>query len=490
MMQLTMYIDGKWKNPSKDNKRDIINPANGEVIAEAAEGTAEDAKEAISQAKRAFQDGEWPEMAPAERAEYLYRIAAKLDENHDELTRLETLDNGKTHTEASFDVTEAADCFRYYAGLIRAPEGQAVDAPESTHTMVVHEPVGVCGLIVPWNFPLLMSVWKMAPALAAGNTVILKPSEITPVTAVKLFEIFDEAGLPDGVANLLLGHGAVVGNELATSHDVDKISFTGGTETGRAIMKSAAGNLKKISLELGGKSPNIVFQDADLDTAVDHALFGIYFGAGQVCSSGSRILVEESIHDVFVERFAERAKKITVGPGSDPASEMGPLVSEDHMNKVLSYIAKGKEEGANLVCGGNRVQTGALKDGYFVEPTAFTDTTETMRIVQEEIFGPVAVFQTFKDEQDAIRVANNTDYGLAGSVFTQDSAKALRVIKKVRAGITWVNTYHTNFNDFPWGGYKQSGIGRGLGKYGLEEFQEVKQININLQPEPTGWFSE
>lgn len=217
------------------------------MIAEAAEGTAEDAKEAISQAKRAFQDGEWPEMAPAERAEYLYRIAAKLDENHDELTRLETLDNGKTHTEASFDVTEAADCFRYYAGLIRAPEGQAVDAPESTHTMVVHEPVGVCGLIVPWNFPLLMSVWKMAPALAAGNTVILKPSEITPVTAVKLFEIFDEAGLPDGVANLLLGHGAVVGNELATSHDVDKISFTGGTETGRAIMKSAAGNLKNFT---------------------------------------------------------------------------------------------------------------------------------------------------------------------------------------------------------------------------------------------------
>ncbi|TMN21521.1 aldehyde dehydrogenase family protein [Lentibacillus cibarius] len=492
MMQLSMYIDGKWKNTNESERRLISNPANGEVIAEAIEGTVDDAKEAIRSAKRAFQNGEgsWPRMAPAERADYLYKVAAKLEENHDELARLETLDNGKTHTEAGFDVTEAADCFRYYAGLIRAPEGQAADAPESIHTTVVHEPVGVCGLIVPWNFPLLMSVWKIAPALAAGNTIILKPSEVTPVTAVKMFDIFNEVGFPDGAVNLLLGHGAIVGNELATSRDVDKISFTGGTETGRAIMKSAAGNLKKISLELGGKSPNIVFSDANLDTAVDHALFGIYFGAGQVCSSGSRILVEESIHDAFVERFAERAKKITVGPGNDPASEMGPLVSEDHMNKVLSYITKGKEEGAKLVCGGNRIETDALKDGYFVEPTAFTDTTEEMSIVQEEIFGPVAVFQTFKDEQDAIRVANNTDYGLAGSVFTQDNAKAMRVIKKVRAGITWINTYHTNFNDFPWGGYKQSGIGRGLGKHGLEEFQEVKQININLQPEPTGWFSE
>ncbi|ALX50041.1 aldehyde dehydrogenase family protein [Lentibacillus amyloliquefaciens] len=490
MKYLNMFFDGQWTDSKDYKQRDILNPANGEVIAKASEGTAEDAKKAITAARKAFDAGDWPDMAPAERSAFLYRVAAEIDSHHDELTRLETLDNGKTLAEAGYDVSDAADCFRYYAGLIRKPEGQAYDAPDDIQTMVVHEPIGVCGLIVPWNFPLLMSVWKIAPALAAGNTVILKPSEVTPVTAVKLFEIFEAAGMPKGTVNLVLGSGATAGNELAESHHVDKISFTGGTKTGRTIMKAAAGNLKKISLELGGKSPNIVFADADLDTAVDHALYGIFFGAGQVCSSGSRILVEDSIHDQFVERFAERAKNIKVGPGDDTQSEMGPLVSEAHMNNVLDYIAAGKDEGARLVCGGNRIETGAFKNGYFVEPTAFTGTTEDMTIVQEEIFGPVAVFQTFSDEKDAVRLANNTNYGLAGSVFTSDSAKALRVIKKVRAGITWVNTYHTTYNDSPWGGYKQSGIGRSLGTYGLEEYQEVKQINISQQVERSGWFSE
>ncbi|GGK04325.1 betaine aldehyde dehydrogenase [Lentibacillus kapialis] len=490
MMQLNMYIDGQWTDSKEYKQRDILNPANGEIIAKASEGTVEEAKNAIAAARRTFDEGTWPDMAPAERSAFLYRIASEIEAHHNELTKLETLDNGKTHAEAGYDVSDVADCFRYYAGLIRQPDGQAYDGPDQIQTMVVHEPIGVCGLIVPWNFPLLMSVWKMAPALAAGNTIVLKPSEVTPVTAVKLFEIFEAAGLPKGAANLLLGSGAAVGNELAESHQVDKISFTGGTETGRTIMKAASGNLKKISLELGGKSPNIVFADTDLETAVDYALYGIFFGAGQVCSSGSRILVEECIHDQFVERFVERAKKINVGPGNDSQSEMGPLVIEDHMNKVLSYIALGKEEGARLLCGGYRIETDALRDGFFVEPTAFTDTTENMKIVQEEIFGPVAVFQTFSDEKDAIRLANNTDYGLAGSVFTRDGSKALRVIKKVRAGITWVNTYHTSFSESPWGGYKQSGIGRGLGTYGLEEFQEVKQINISQQVEPAGWFSE
>jgi betaine-aldehyde dehydrogenase len=488
MLQLNMYVNGEWKNTAQLEQRDIINPANGEIIARSAEGTVEDAKAAINAAKRAFNDGVWSDIPAVERAAYLYKIADKIDERRDELARLETMDNGKTLAEAGYDVSDSADCFRYYAGLIRTPAGQTYDTADPVQSMVVHEPIGVCGLIVPWNFPLLMSVWKLAPALAAGNTVVLKPSEVTPVTATKLFEIFDEVGLPDGVVNLVLGGGATVGNELAVSHDVDKISFTGGTETGRTIMKAATGNLKKISLELGGKSPNIIFADADFETAVDYALLGIYSGAGQVCSAGSRILVEERIHDQFVERFVERAKQIKVGPGDQSSSEMGPLVSEEHLQKVMSYIEQGQKEGARLVCGGHRLQTRDLSQGYFVEPTAFTDTTEDMRIVQEEIFGPVAVFQKFTDEKDAIRLANDTVFGLAGSVFTGDGAKAIRVIKKVRAGITWVNTYHTTYNEAPWGGFKQSGIGRGLGTYGLEEFQEVKQININQEVEPSGWF--
>nr|WP_239549255.1 aldehyde dehydrogenase family protein [Scopulibacillus daqui] len=482
-----MYINGQWRD-SKE-KRNVINPANGEVIAQAAEGTIEDAREAISAAREAFESGAWSELPAVERANYLLKIADKIEERHDELTKLETMDNGKPHREAGGDISDAASCFRYYAGLIRSPEGgQVYDVPEPVQAMVVREPVGVCGLIVPWNYPLLMSVWKLAPALAAGNTVILKPSEVTPITAVKLFEIFEEVELPKGVANLVLGQGATVGNELAEHKDVDMVSFTGGTKTGRHIMQAATGNLKKISLELGGKSPNIIFADADFETAVDYALLGIYCGTGQICSAGSRVLIEESIYDKFIDRFVERAKKIRVGAGDNEKTEMGPLVSEEHMNKVLKYIEIGKEEGARLVCGGNRLTEGEYAKGYFVEPTAFADAAPDMRIVQEEIFGPVVAFQKFKDEEEAIKLANGTDYGLAGAVFTQDGAKAMRVIKKIRSGITWVNTYHPTYNEAPWGGYKQSGIGRSLGTFGLEEFQEIKQININLQVEPTGWF--
>lgn len=490
MLDLKMYINGEWRDSQNKQKRKIINPANGEIFAEAAEGTVEDTKEAIKVAKETFESGIWSEMPASERASYLFKIADKIDEYSDELVHLETTDNGKTLREARFDVGDAAACFRYYAGLITKPDGQTYHVADPVQAMVVREPIGVCGLIVPWNYPLLMSVWKIAPALAAGNTIVFKPSEVTPVTPTKLFEILEEIELPKGVANLVLGAGPVVGNEIAESHDVDLVSFTGGTKTGKHIMKAAAGNVKKISLELGGKSPNIIFADADFETAVDYALFGIYSGAGQVCSAGSRILVEESIYEKFVERFVERAKQINVGPGDDPASEMGPLVSQEHMEKVLKYIEIGKKEGARLVCGGNRITKNGLNKGFFVEPTVFIDVKPDMRIVQEEIFGPVVVIQKFKDEREAIQLANHTDYGLAGGVFTVDGAKALRVIKKLRAGITWINTYHPTYNEAPWGGYKQSGIGRGLGTYGLEEFQEIKQININLQVEPIGWFSK
>ena len=490
MIDLKMYINGEWRDSSNREKREVINPATGEVIAKAAEGTVEDAKEAIQVAKETFESGIWSDMAPVERASYLFKIADKIDEYASELASLETMNNGKPLREASFDVADAAACFRYYAGLITKPDGVTYAVADPVQAFVVREPVGVCGLIVPWNYPLLMSVWKIAPALAAGNTVVYKPSEVTPLTPVKLFEIFEEVGLPKGVANMVFGLGATVGNEIAESHDVDLISFTGGTKTGRHIMKAATGNIKRMSLELGGKSPNIIFADADFETAVDYALFGIYAGSGQVCAAGSRILVEESIYDKFVDRFVERAKKINVGPGNDPNIEMGPLVSKEHMERVLEYIEIGKQEGARLVCGGNRMIENGLENGFFVEPTVFADVNPSMRIVQEEIFGPVVVIEKFKDENDAISLANSTAYGLAGAVFSNDGAKALRVTKKIRAGITWINTYHNTYNEAPWGGYKQSGIGRALGTYGLDTYQEIKQININLQVEPIGWFSK
>ncbi len=485
-LTLNMYINGEWKKAEK--QRPTVNPATGEVIGYAAEGSVEDMKTAIGAAREAFDSGIWSETSASERADILFKIADKLEEAKEELAALETMDNGKPYREAEADVEDAAACFRYYAGLITKPDGQTYSVPAPMQAMVIKEPIGVCGLIVPWNYPLLMSVWKIAPALAAGNTIVFKPSEVTPVTPTKLFEILESVGLPKGVANLVMGAGDTVGNTLIQDKRVDKISFTGGTVTGKHIMRQAAENVTKVSLELGGKSPNIIFADADFETAVDYALFGIFAGSGQICAAGSRILVEESIAEKFIERFAERAQKIKVGNGMDQEIEMGPLVSEEHMKKVLKYIEIGKQEGARLVCGGNRITSTGLEKGFFVEPTVFSNVTSNMKIVSDEIFGPVVVIQTFKNEKEAIKLANDTEYGLAGSVFTNDGAKALRVIKKLRAGITWVNTYHFTFNEAPWGGYKQSGIGRGLGTFGLEEFQEVKQININLQVEPIGWF--
>lgn len=440
-------------------------------------------------ARTAFDSGIWSATSTAERASYLFKIADEIDKNMEGLVYLETMDNGKTYREAEGDIGDAAACFRYYAGLITKPDGQTYHVADPMQAMVVREPVGVCGLIVPWNYPLLMSVWKIAPALAAGNTIVFKPSEVTPITATKLFEILEKVGLPKGVANMVMGAGPIVGNEIAASNKVDMISFTGGTKTGKHIMRTAADNMKKISLELGGKSPNIIFADADFETAIDYALFGIYAGSGQVCSAGSRILVEENIYDKFVNSFVERAQQINVGPGDNPESEMGPLVSQEHMEKVLRYIEIGKDEGANVACGGRRIMEDGKGDGFFIEPTVFVNVKPDMRIVQEEIFGPVVVIQKFKDEQEAIELANGTDYGLAGGVFTVDGAKAMRVIRKLRAGITWINSYHPTYNEAPWGGYKQSGIGRSLGTFGLEEFQEIKQININLEVEPIGWFA-
>lgn len=485
-----MYIDGEWVLSISGATRGTINPASGEILAVVTEGDERDVRAAVQAAKRAFYKDGWQDTTPQQRADLLLKVAQKLDEKRSELAVIEMKDNGKPLRETEYDVNDTIECFKYYAGIASKPHGQTFGVPDgSMQTMVVREPIGVCGQIVPWNYPLLMCAWKMAPALAAGNTIVFKPSEITPLSAIELFRIFDETGFPKGVVNLVLGAGATVGHEIASNMDVEKVAFTGGTKTGRSIMQAAAGNLKNISLELGGKSPNIVFEDADFETAVDYALFGIFCNQGQVCSAGSRLLLQDSIYEKFVARLVERAEKIKVGPGDDPESEMGPLISEVHMEKVLAYIAAGHAEGAVLLCGGNRILGKGLDRGYFVEPTIFTDVNPEMRIVKEEIFGPVLVIQKFSTEKEAVDMANDTVYGLAGGVFTSDGAKALRVIKKLRAGITWINSFNPTFNEAPWGGYKQSGIGRELGTFGYEEYTEVKQININLNPSPIGWFS-
>lgn len=487
------YINGEWVPALSGKTRKVINPANGEVIAETAEGGAEDAKLAITAAKEAFYGkGEWRRMDSQKRADIILKIAELMEKRRDELAKTDTLDNGKPLREAEGDVDDAIHCFKYYAGMIKAPYGGVYDVNDNfgtMHSYTIHEPVGVCGQITPWNYPLLMAVWKIAPALSAGNSIVFKPSSNTPLSCVILFEIMDEAGLPKGTVNLVMGAGQTVGNEIAASNDVDMVTFTGSTEVGQDIARAAIGNLKKVGLELGGKSPNVIFADADFEGAIEWAMIGIFFNQGEVCSAGSRIIIEESIKDKFVERLARRANAMTLGNGLDNP-DMGPLVSEAHMNTVLKYIDIAKAEGATCVCGGYRYIEGECAKGFYVRPTIFDHCTSDMTIVKEEVFGPVVTIQTFQTEEEAIALANDTIYGLAGAVFTTDGARALRVIKEIRAGITWINCYNPTYNEAPWGGYKMSGYGRELGVQGLEEYQEVKQININLNPGIVGWYEE
>ncbi|GIO08878.1 betaine-aldehyde dehydrogenase [Brevibacillus reuszeri] len=483
-----MYIDGEWVYSQSQETFPVLNPATGETIANVTKGGREDAQRAIAAARRAFDESGWAESHARQRAEVLSRVADLIEQRTDEFAKLDTQNNGKPLRESTYDVSDAVNQFRYYAGLCTKPNGQTYDVPDDIQALVVREPIGVVGAITCWNYPLVMNAQKLAPALAAGNTIVLKPADLTPLTTILLFECLEQAGLPAGVANLVTGPGSEVGDEISKNELVDKVAFTGGTDTGIAIMKNAADTVKKLSLELGGKSPNIVFADADFETAVDYALYAIYANQGEVCSAGSRLILEESVYDRFLDRLVERAKKIVVGNGMNEETEMGPLISESHMNRVLSYIQLGVEEGAKLLCGGNRLVENGLGKGFFVEPTILEAADPSLRIVQEEIFGPVLVVQKFRSEEEAIRLANGTKYGLAGAVFTNDGAKAQRVIRKLRAGITWINTYHPTFNEAPWGGYKQSGIGRELGTFGYEAYTEVKQININLQVKPTGWF--
>ncbi|NJP38668.1 betaine-aldehyde dehydrogenase [Alkalicoccus luteus] len=488
-LTLKNYINGEWVDAKSGETRDIINPYNQEVIATVPEADETDTKEAIAAAREAFDNGEWPETPATERGAIVRRIAELIERDKEELAYLESLDTGKTMDESRGDMDDIAGVFRYYAELADKNGGELIDSPvPNSVSKVVHEPVGVCGQITPWNYPLLQASWKLAPALATGNTLIMKPSEITPLTTIKTFALMEEAGVPKGVANLVLGAGATVGNELSTSNDVDLISFTGGIETGKKIMQAASGNVKKLALELGGKNPNVIFADADFDLAVDQALNGVFFHAGQICSAGTRLIVEESIHDAFVEALVERVKKFRIGSGFDEDTQMGPLISAEHLAKVEKYVETGRKEGATIAVGGGRPEDPELQNGFFYLPTIFTGCTTDMNIVQEEAFGPIITVETFTSEQEAVKLANDSIYGLAGGVFTQDTVKAERCAAKMRMGTVWINEFNLYFPHAPWGGYKQSGIGRELGRLGIEEYTETKHIFQNLKPEPLHWF--
>lgn len=487
------YIDGEWIEGSSKIKKLVINPATEETLAVIIDSTREDTQQAIDAAKRNFYEiRTWRDKCPQERADLMLRLAEEIDQHKKQLAECESRNNGKPLREAECDIDDAVHCFRYYAGLINKPCGSVYQVNQGfgkMHSYTIHEPIGVCAQITPWNYPFLMAVWKIAPALAAGNSIVFKPSSNTPLSTIALFELLHSVGVPHGTANLVIGSGGVVGKQLAESHDVDMISFTGSTPVGQSIAAGAVGSLKRVGLELGGKSPNVIFADADIERAVEWAMVGIFFNQGEVCSAGSRIIIEQSIKDQFVTRLAERANALTLGnPLNNP--DMGPLVSKAHMETVLRYIALGKAEGAKCVCGGERYLTGECASGYFIRPTVFAECTADMCIVKEEIFGPVVTVQTFTTEAEAIAMANDTPYGLAGAVFTTDGARALRVIGEIRAGITWVNCYNPTFNEAPWGGYKMSGLGRELGVHGFSEYQEIKQVNINLSVEPLGWYTD
>lgn len=489
MIRKKMYIDGEWVDARSGAKSQSLNPCDGTPVAEVPEGNREDARAAIAAARRAFDHDGWPQTPAAERGALLFALAQLIERDREELAELETLDTGKTLEESRWDMDDIAGIFRYYAGLADKDGGEVIESPvPDTTSMVVREPVGVCGQISPWNYPLLQASWKMAPALAAGCTIVMKPSEITPLTTIKITELAEEAGYPKGVVNLVLGPGSAVGDELASSQDVDLISFTGGIVTGKKIIQAASSNVKKIALELGGKNPNIIFADADFDLAVDYALNGVFFHAGQICSAGARVMVEDAIYDDFVAALKARIEKIVVGKWTDDATQMGPVISAEHLAKVEEYVEIAREEGAKLLAGGKRPDDPALQDGYFYMPTLFGDCTHDMRIVQEEVFGPVITVERFSSEEEAVRLANDTVYGLSAGFWTRDTDRIHRVSRALRFGTVWVNDFNVYFVQAPWGGYKQSGMGRELGHIGLEEYTEVKHIYQNHKTNALNWF--
>jgi aldehyde dehydrogenase (NAD+) len=474
-----LLINNEWVDSSSGKTFATTNPATGEEICQVAEADAPDVERAVRAARAAFHSkAPWRRMSASERGKLLNRLADLVEKNADELARLESLDNGKPWAVArAADLPLTVACYRYYAGWADKVQGKTIPIQGDYFCYTRHEPVGVVGQIIPWNFPLLMQAWKLGPALATGNTVVMKPAEQTPLTALRIGELILEAGFPPGVVNILPGYGPTAGAAIAEHMDVDKVAFTGSTEVGHIIMQAAARtNLKRVTLELGGKSPNVVFADADMDAAVEGAHFALFFNQGQCCCAGSRTYVEEKCYDEFVERSVARAKNRTVGDPLDPKTEQGPQVDADQFSKVMGFIESGRSEGANLMCGGER----AGEKGYFVKPTVFADVKDNMKIAQEEIFGPVMSILKFKDIDDVVERSNQTTYGLAAAVWTRDIGKAHAIANGVRAGTVWVNCYDVFDAAAPFGGFKQSGIGRELGEYGLQQYTEIKTVTVKL----------
>ncbi|MEU5596523.1 aldehyde dehydrogenase family protein [Streptomyces sp. NPDC020298] len=494
----TIHAGGEWLDAVSGATREILDPADALPFAVVAEGDEKDAEAAVAAARRAFDEGPWPRTPVTERAALLRRVADLLVRNREELGLLESRDAGKTVEEGRVDIDCVADAFRYFADLVagEAP-GRVVDAGSpDIHSVVVHEPIGVCALITPWNYPLLQASWKIAPALAAGNTFVVKPSEITPLTTIALIELLAEAGLPAGVANIVTGPGHTVGARLAEHPDVDLVSFTGGLASGTKVAQAAAPSVKKVALELGGKNPNVVFADAcatdeGFDTAVDQALNAAFIHSGQVCSAGGRLIVEESVRDRFVAELVRRAEKIRLGRGTEDGVECGPLVSVQQRDKVEAYVESALSEGAVLRSGGKRPRPSDTRpeSGYFYEPTVLDRCHREMKVVREEVFGPVLTVETFRTEDEAVFLANDTEYGLAGAVWTADAGRARRVAGRLRHGTVWINDFHPYLPQAEWGGFGKSGVGRELGPAGLAEYRETKHVYQNLAPKPVRWFA-
>ena len=473
-----ILINNRWAESDSGKTFATLNPATGEEICQIAEADTADVDRAVKAARAAFEHGPWRKTMASERGRLLNRLADLMEQHADELASLEVLDNGKPYTVAkAVDVAASIGCYRYFAGWADKVHGKTIPIDGNFFCYTRHEPVGVVGQIIPWNFPMLMQAWKLAPALATGNTVVMKPAEQTPLSALRVGELIVEAGFPEGVVNLLPGFGETAGAAIARHMDVDKVAFTGSTEVGHLVMEAAAkSNLKRVTLELGGKSPNIVFADTDLDAAVEGAHFGLFFNHGQCCCAGSRVFVEEKVYDHFVEKSGARARQRAVGDPFDPATEQGPQVDQTQMEKVLGYIESGRSEGATLVCGGKRVGD----RGYFVQPTVFADVHDDMKIAREEIFGPVMSIIPFKTIDEVVERSNRTTYGLAAAVWTRDIQKAHSIANSVRAGTVWVNCYNVLDTRAPFGGFKQSGIGRELGEYGLQQYTEIKTVTLKL----------
>lgn len=485
MKTYEMLIDGAFVKAASGKTFDVFDPATDSVIAKVPQAGAEDVDRAVTAARRAFEGG-WRDVTGQERGRVLLRLAEKMRKELPWMAEIETKNSGKPIVEAEYDLTDVATCFEYYGGLATKLHGEVLNVPDNAVSMAMREPIGVAGQIIPWNYPLLMAAWKIAPALCAGCTMVIKPAEQTPLTLLELARWLEECGLPKGVVNVVTGFDET-GAAIVSHNDVDKIAFTGSMEVGKIIMRSAADTLKKVSLELGGKSPNIFFADSDFESAVDGALFGVFINQGEVCSAGSRVLVERSIYKKMLDAMVEKSKKIVLGAPMDRATKMGPVVSKEQMERVMRYQEIGKKE-AKLAAGGSRASVAGLDRGYFVQPTIFYDVDNSATIAREEIFGPVMSVIPFDKEEDALRIANDTPFGLAAAVWSRDIFKCFRMVKRLEAGIVWVNHMQPTYVEAPWGGYKMSGIGRELGPWGAEEYLQVKQVHINLNESPIGWY--